>query len=78
MTWISRLELEDRMKYSEFRDLIRRELEQRPDGITWNDLRDRLALPYDRPCPTWVKQLEDEVGLVRAKGSGRAYLWKLG
>ncbi len=66
------------MKYLEFRDLIRKELQQKPGGMTWNELKTQLDLPYDRPCPTWVKQLEDEIGLTRSRGNGRAYLWKLG
>ena len=66
------------MKYSEFRDCIRRELKRQRSGWTWKELRDRLDLPYDRPCPTWVAQLEDEIGLRRVKGNGRALVWKLG
>ena len=65
------------MKYVEFRDAIGRELRQRPEGLTWMELRERLALPYDRPCPTWVAQLERELGLVRVKGRTRSLVWKL-
>ena len=65
------------MKYTEFRDLIEKELRQNRSGRTWNDLRDRLGLPYDRPCPTWVKRLEDEIGLARVKGSTRALVWTI-
>ena len=65
------------MKYTDFRDMIRAELRQHP-GLTWSDLRNRLALPYDRPCPTWVKSLEQEVGLRRVKGPGRARVWHMG
>lgn len=65
------------MRYTEFRDSIRQELRRHPRGLTWADLRDQLALPYDRPCPTWVSSLEEEIGLVRAKGPSRAHLWKL-
>lgn len=38
-----RLIVEMHMKYIEFRDAIERELKQNPDGLTWNELRDRLA-----------------------------------
>ena len=65
------------MKYSEFRDLIEKELRQSRSGRTWSDLRDRLGLPYERPCPTWVKRLEDEIGLARVKGSTRALVWTI-
>lgn len=65
------------MRYAEFKDEIRAELQRTPDGLTWAELRDRLDLPYERPCPTWVKRMEAEIGLRRAKGAGRAYLWRL-
>jgi hypothetical protein len=66
------------MKYVDYRDSIRRELSGNLEGLTWAQLQSKLSLPYDRPCPTWTKQLEQEIGLVRVKGSGRALVWKLG
>ncbi len=65
------------MRYVEFRDTIAGELRTTPEGLTWVELRDRLELPYDRPCPTWTRQLEEEIGLMRVKGDGRALLWKV-
>ena len=65
------------MTYFEFKDLIAGELRKNPTGFTWNELRSRLGLPYDRPCPTWVTQMENEIGLRRTKGSGRALVWTL-
>lgn len=66
------------MRYAEFRDAIKEELLRKPDGRTWAELRDHLALPYERPCPEWTACLEREIGLVRRKGEGRAFVWKLG
>ncbi len=65
------------MRYTDFRDAIRDELKQSREGLTWGELKERLDLPYDRPCPAWVKQMEKEIGLSRARGSGRAYVWKI-
>lgn len=65
------------MKYIEFRDLIKTELIKNPEGCTWTELRDRLALPYERPCPTWVQKLEKEIKLKRCKGQGWAFVWKI-
>ncbi len=65
------------MRYIEFRESIKKELRRHPEGFTWVELRDRLNLPYDRACPTWVKRMETEIGLVRAKGVGRAYVWRV-
>jgi hypothetical protein len=66
------------MRYTEFRDTIDGELRRTPAGLTWAELRDRLGLPYDRPCPSWTKRLEQEIGLTRTKGTGRALVWKTG
>jgi hypothetical protein len=66
------------MRYVEFRDSVREELGRNPGGLTWVELRERLALPYDRPCPTWVKWLERDIGLSRARGSTAAYVWQVG
>jgi hypothetical protein len=65
------------MRYVDFKNAIREELLQNPGGLTWVELRERLNLPYTRPCPTWVTRLEQEAGLVRAKGPGAAYVWKV-
>lgn len=65
------------MRYQDFRDCIQDELRENPDGLTWAELRDRLDLPYRQPCPEWVKRMESEMGLSRARGAGRAYVWRL-
>lgn len=65
------------MRYEQFKKAIQDELRGTPDGLTWMQLRDQLRLPYDRPCPTWVRCLEREIGLSRARGSGAAHIWKL-
>ena len=66
------------MRYVEFRDQIDSELRRNPAGLTWVELKRRLNLPYSRPCPTWVSQLEAEIGLTRSKGAGAAYIWRVG
>ena len=63
------------MRYVDFRDSIRDELRNNPDGLTWKELKQRLDLPYESPCQTWVCQLEKEIGLSRTKGTGRAFVW---
>jgi hypothetical protein len=66
------------MRYVEFRDSIQHKLRRNVGGLTWAQLRERLGLPYDRPCPVWTKQLEQEIGLSRDKGNGRALSWMVG
>ncbi len=63
------------MRYTDFRDTIARELRRTARGLTWSQLKTRLRLPFDRPCPEWTKQLETEIGLTRIKGDGRSLLW---
>lgn len=65
------------MRYLDFKAAIRQHLQQHRTGATWLELRDALSLPYDRPCPEWTHRLENEIGLIRCKGSGRALVWKL-
>ena len=66
------------MRYADYRDAIRKGLRSNAAGLTWSQLRGRLQLPYDRPCPAWTRQLEADIGLVRTKGTSRALVWKLG
>jgi hypothetical protein len=70
-------EKSSKVKYIQFRTLIQKVLLTHPAGYTWKELRDKLDLPYDQPCPTWVKQLEEDIGLFRVRETGRAYIWKI-
>jgi hypothetical protein len=65
------------MRYVEFRDAIGKELRRVPSGLTWAALKSRLKLPYSTPCPEWLKQMEQDIGLSRERGSGRAFTWKI-
>jgi hypothetical protein len=65
------------MNYVEFKTSIQRHLESHWNGATWQELRDALKLPYERPCPEWIHRLEKEIGLVRRKGYGRSLRWVL-
>jgi hypothetical protein len=65
------------MRFTEFSSAIVEELRKQPQGLTWNQLRDQLALPYDRPCPTWVARLEREAGLRRTRRDGPALVWTI-
>lgn len=65
------------MKYVEFKTQIQQALLEHPDGFTWKELKAHLDLPYQTPCPEWVKHLEDEIGLVRRREDQRAYTWRI-
>jgi len=65
------------MRYKTFKELIQKELAKHPDGLTWVELQNKLNLPYDRPCQTWIYQMEQEIGLTRNRETQRAYIWKI-
>lgn len=65
------------MRYVDFRDLIQTELQNNPRGLTWVELKNVLKFSYKTPCPTWINKMEEEIGLVRLKGKGRALIWNL-
>jgi hypothetical protein len=65
------------MRYEDFKAAIREMLRDVREGLTWAELRDRCRLPYERPCPTWTRRLEQEIGLTRTRGFGRALIWKI-
>ena len=65
------------MRYVDFSNVIRNELLKNSPGLTWGQLKERLNLPYDRPCSEWVNRMEEELGLTRVRGTGRALVWKL-
>ena len=65
------------MHYVEFKVAIQQHLKRKRQGATWVELRETLALPYERACPEWTRRLEEEIGLVRRKGSGRALVWEV-
>ena len=65
------------MRYEEYRDVIRDELRQARGGLTWVQLKSRLGLPYKVPCPEWTRRLQEEIGLTRISGPGRAHIWQV-
>ncbi len=65
------------MSYIEFKVAIQQHLKRNRQGATWLELRERLLLPYERACPEWTRRLEEEIGLIRRKGAGRALVWEL-
>jgi hypothetical protein len=65
------------MRYMDFRDSIKNKLIKYPAGLTWRELKKSLDLPYNQPCPEWIKSLEGEIGLERKEKKGNALIWKL-
>ena len=65
------------MTYLEFKAAIQQHLKRKREGATWVELCDQLGLPYERACPEWTRRLEEEIGMVRRKGAGRALVWEV-
>ncbi|ADE55896.1 hypothetical protein [Coraliomargarita akajimensis] len=65
------------MTFEEFRKRIVADLHGAPDGLTWSELKQRNHLPYTRPCPEWIKALEQDDGLIRERRKERALLWEI-
>jgi hypothetical protein len=65
------------MRYADFRNVIQKELSRNSSGLTWPQLKGRLHLAYERPCPEWIGRLEKEIGLSRTRAAGRAHIWRL-
>ena len=62
------------MKYVEFKESIQNSLLENPDGLTWQELKNGLKLPYKILCQTWIYQLEEEINLVRSLGNGNVFI----
>ena len=65
-----------RKKYIEFRDKIKKALQNEKKGLKWNQLQKKGNIKYSRPCYTWIQELENEIGLIRSR-SGRNIYWRL-
>ncbi|HXG07073.1 MAG TPA: AbrB/MazE/SpoVT family DNA-binding domain-containing protein [Nitrososphaera sp.] len=66
---------EPKMSYEEFRDKIKNLL-QYSDGMTWSEIRSKLDFPQVVPNNKWVRQMEEDVGLLRIKDP-RGLIWRL-
>lgn len=62
--------------YKEFREIIKKELEKNPFGLTWTEIRDKIGLEQKVPNNRWVRRMEKDINLVREKIDRRT-IWKL-
>ncbi|UCE28921.1 MAG: hypothetical protein JSV85_06575 [Candidatus Bathyarchaeota archaeon] len=65
-----------RRTFVEFQEKVERALQGEENGLTWNQLKKKGEIEQTRLCYTWVKQLENEIGLTRER-RGRNVYWKL-
>ena len=62
--------------YIDFREKVEEALQGEKDGLTWEQLRKKGEIQQTRPCYTWARQLENEIGLTGER-CGRNVYWKL-
>lgn len=64
------------MPYKEFKNIIKKELEENPSGLTWTEIKDKIGLEQKVPNNKWVKRMEKDINLIREK-INRRMIWKL-
>jgi hypothetical protein len=66
-----------KMTYEEFGQIVKKELEKAPDGLTWSEIRKRRPELYQRfPANQWVRRMEKDIGLTRSIVAGKT-IWRL-
>src|SRR5262249_1814059 len=66
------------MTYEEFRDTIKKTIQESPDGaLTWTEIRTTAKLPQMFPNNGWVHRMEKDIGLERKKDSHGIILWRV-
>ena len=64
--------------YEDFRDAIRRTLEEvKGEPLTWTEIRTVAGLPQKFPNNKWVRQIEKDIGLTRKRDAHGIIQWKL-
>jgi DNA-directed RNA polymerase subunit RPC12/RpoP len=63
--------------YDAFRDVIRETLAA-VGSLTWTEIRTKAKLPQMFPNNQWVRRLETDIRLVRAKDAHGIIHWSLG
>ena len=66
-----------KMTYEEFRESIQRVFEKTGKPLTWTEIRTTAGLTQLFPNNRWVKRLEVDIGLKRARDHRGIILWKL-
>lgn len=69
--------IERQTQYEQFKERICRALRSSKEGLTWTELRAAASLSQRVPNNVWVRRLEEDSGLVRAKSSGKGTVWRL-
>jgi len=67
-----------RMSYLDFKERVASLLNAEPKGLSWTEIRERLALPQKVPNNLWVRMMEKDIGLLRQLDNKTAkVIWKV-
>lgn len=64
------------LTYEDFRDKVRRTLEK-SGPLTWTEIRTIAKLPEKFPNNKWVRRMEQDIALTRAKDAHGIIKWKI-
>lgn len=67
----------DIQSYESFRDAIQQVLMSSDCPMTWTAIRTQAGLEQKFPNNQWVRRMEQDIGLVRAKARGQT-VWSIG
>lgn len=67
----------EKEKYEEFKEKVYRILEEVEEPLTWAEIKERGGFIQKVPNNRWVRQLEQDIGLVREKVEMRGTVWRL-
>jgi hypothetical protein len=65
------------MSYEDFRDTIRRTLQEAGKPLSWTEIRTTAKLPQALPNNKWVRRMEEDIGLKREKDNHGVIHWNL-
>lgn len=65
------------MNYEDFRDQIRKVLQEADGSLTWTEVRTTGRLPQMFPNNKWVHRLEEDIGLKRKRDVNGIIHWQL-
>lgn len=68
--------MKEKMSYEAFRDAVENVLKNYPDGTTWTQVRKDAKLPQKWPNNKWVRQMDEDIGLIREVVKGQT-IWRL-
>jgi len=72
------MQSDKRLEYEQFKSTVVNALTTVPQGCTWSELRLKSGVEQKTPSPVWVRRMEAENSLQRARDQATSQIiWKL-